>query len=164
MLFRLKNHLIWTPKDFPFTRRSWTKKPIAGQLRPGGMYQPPERFDFYESGQCRRGQPRTTPFCFISEPVWAVCAEPDSLSNPFYLPQLTIHLLPQPSTSLFSLYTHLHSIWTPDSESLRRRALGRTVIFKLPHFWFLGLHQIQPSNQPSSYLYVRGRNSLTSIM
>ena len=59
---RLKNHLIWTPEDFPFIRQSWTKTELADWNRPSGLVIPPERIDFYKIGQWRCGQPRTTPF------------------------------------------------------------------------------------------------------
>ena len=76
----------------------------------------------------------------------------------------TIHCLLQTSTSLISLYTHLLSIWTPDSDSPRRRALGRTLRFKLRRGWFFGLLQNQTQNHLSSILYLEGSNPLTLPM
>ena len=133
MLFRLKNHLIWTPEDFPIARQSLPKILLTDLNRPGGLPIPPERIEFSTVTSGRRGQPRTFPFCFNFGPVL------HSLQNPFLslsqthfsLFSSTIHLLLHFSFSFSNLYIYLLTFWTPNSDSPRQGALGRTDIFKL---------------------------------
>ena len=74
-------------------------------------------------------------------------------SNPFFLLffsslslKPTIHHLLHISFSFSYQNIYLFQDWTPDSDSPRRRALGRTAISKLLAGWILGLLQIQSSN------------------
>ena len=69
MLFRLKNHLIWTPEDFPFTHQSWTKMLLTDLIRPSG-------FKIFADGSATRGEIKTakilykirTQLCQIQNP------------------------------------------------------------------------------------------------
>ena len=152
MWFRLKNHQIWTPEDFPFIRQSFSKSGVAGTIRSDGRGHPPERFIFSESWQCRRGQPWFTPFCTKSEPLLQQLQNPNlSLSlTHFSLFFSTIHLLLHFSFSISHFNIHLLQDWTSDLDSSRLGALGRTTISKFHSGWFSCLLQSQSSNYTSS--------------
>ena len=158
MWFRLKNHLIWTPKDFPFIRQSCTKKPVADWNRPSGMRNPPERIHFSLSDQWWCGRLRSTPFWFKLRTAAAANAETVLLffsSSSLSLSKVTIHLLLPLSTSLFPLSTHLLTIWTPDSDSPRRRALGSTLRSKLHRDWIFGLLKFKVQTNPSPFYILK---------
>ena len=165
--FEHKFDLIWSPDGEYRAFWSWTKNTeLADWIRPSGMGNPPERIGFSLSWQCWRGQLRLTQ---ILNKLRTVCC---TLQNPifslsqthFSLFSSTIHLLLQFSFSISHFNIHLLKVLNPDLESPRQGALGRTDIFKLRQSWFLGLLQIQSSNQPSSKLYVEGRDPLTTLL
>ena len=154
MLFRLKNHLIWTSEALPLTRQSFSKSGVAGTIRSDGRGHPPERFIFSESWQCRRGQPWFTPFCTKSEPLLQQLQNPNlplSLTH-FSLFFSTIHLLLHFSFSISHFIIHLLQDWTSDLDSSRLGALGSTALFKLHSGWFSCLLKIKSSSQAFSYL------------
>ena len=63
---RLKNHLIWSSKDFPFTRQSRTKKPDSVWIRPSGLIFPSQDSVDVDS-------PEPLLFCSNPEPAAAEC-------------------------------------------------------------------------------------------
>ena len=166
MLFRLKKHLIWTPEAFPLIRQSSSKIEVTGTNRSDGGGQPPERIDFHNTDARHVFKSQEPTFLYKTRTEQQQKAEtvPLSLSNPFLSLKITIHHLPHHSNPFSHQVKHLLQVLSPDSESLRRGALGRTDHSKLHQRWIFGLLKIKPSNQPSSYLYTWGRNSLTLFM
>ena len=157
MLFRLKNHLIWTPEDFPFARRSCTKKLETVLNRPGGLLIPPERIKFLMSDQWWRGRRRTTPLLYKlrtqqqqNQKTFFFFFSSLSLSKPSAI-HLLLHLISSffyQSNYLF--YNPRQVLNSPQLEDHRS-----TRILKLPQLWKSTTKNLTSLDQALEFILAR---------
>ena len=81
MWFRLKNHLIWTPEDFPFIRRRLQEKPETVLIRPSG-------FKIFAAGSWTRGEIGAVLILYKNRPLH--CQNSENRETPFFSPSLSL--------------------------------------------------------------------------